>query len=272
MVAGQRGRFAKSFNEFIQTREGIKNVLDQYGTSPATTFLTEAVDISDAMAHCIRNFPKKQANTWTKASQDSLDHLSASALGSLLGHFELYQRFVFAKLFEITRFIPGFNPQSCAKSFKDLDLNLNLVNLIAYRGQPAPVGQQIADNLPGWHNPSQVNQYIKSLLENVNFYSNYEIRELGILWQLRHSIVHTGSWLTRSDAAKIPELKMFSDKPIFLKENFIETVVRRMHVIVQRSITRVEKVLEKKIPGKLDDYKEIKEFLDVQSPRKAWLS
>lgn len=266
------GRREKHFTDYIVGHYANASTLSDYAESPASQVLYEIVDISDAVAHCIRNFPKKKDKTWTGASQDSLDQINSAALGTVMGHFELYQRFVFASLFELSDLIEGFDRKACAKSLnKDSHLSIDVDHLMAYRGQPAPVGQLVADCLAGWHNPDIVNKHIRAITPNVSFFSSQESKALRLLWQLRHSVVHTGGWLTLPDAQKLPELKKIGNTAIFFTDNFIEVVVRRLHRIVKNSINRLGRDFLKRIPDEAAKTEAVTKFLDVESPRQAWL-
>lgn len=91
------GAQKKSFTDYITTpAQPGENILTQYSRKPATTFLIEAIHIGDSINHCIRHFPKKSDGAFNKDSQDSLFRLSAASLAALMGHFETFQKFLFA--------------------------------------------------------------------------------------------------------------------------------------------------------------------------------
>ena len=266
------GRPAKKFTDYI--RRDISEVcsLDDYAASPASTFCEEIVDISDAVAHCIRNFPKKTNAELTEASEDSLGQITAATLGTIMGHFELYQRFTFSTAFELTRHLPNFDFKNCARDLtKDSGLNIDVSTLMAYRGQPAPIGQLVADNLHSWHDPDKVNRYFKAIFSSLNFYSSQEADSLRVLWQLRHSMVHTGGWLTLPDAQKVHQLRAYGGQGIFLSENFTEVVARRLHQIVARATSRLDKAMAGHFPSEILTSDEYKKFVAIKSPRRVWL-
>jgi hypothetical protein len=244
-----------------------------YQLRPAVAFLREAVHISDAMNQCRRRFQRRKNGSFNKDSQDSVYRLGAAAFSSMMSHFETYERSLFAGIVDATRFMPDFKIEECCKRLSnDSQLNLDLSRLFAFRGRSAPIGQLIADSLGSWHNPSRVNAHFRAIVPDFQFIGGAESEELIILWQLRHSIVHTGNWLTHADAQKVRTLVRVGDRPILLNDNFVEAVARRLHGIVGGSTKAVgTKVMGKVsgVPG--NDEKALKDLFDVSSPRKSWL-
>lgn len=237
------------------------------------TFLSEAVHLSDATNQCVRSFTKTKAGDFTKDSIDSLFRLKAAALASVLGHFETYQRFLFGGVLEATRLIPSYSiNESCRRLEKDSGLSIDLPLATAYRGQPAPIGQLIADNLRGWHDPERVNGHFRALVPEVQFYSKSEAEELRVLWQLRHSIVHTGGWLTQPDAQKVKSLRGFGNMPVLLDGHFVEVCGRRLHPIVKGSVGRLEARFTAMLPTTLNpsEQKEVDSLFEVKSRRTSW--
>jgi len=266
----------KKFSEYIESSApGAESTLDEYARSPAHAFLVQVAHIFDAVNQCKRHFPKKTDGTYTSDSQDSLYIISTAALASLMSHFETFQRFTLAGLIEVTRLIPNFKIEVCCRKLEQVSrLNLSLVQISGYRGQPASIGRLVSDNLSGWHEPEKVNDHFKAIMgSDFSFYSNKEIRELRVLWQLRHSIVHTAGWLTQPDAQKVKELNDFGNMPIKLGINFIPAVVRRMHPIVKRGINHLEEKYRVKLPTKLTqaEQEEISNLFNVDSPIASWL-
>lgn len=103
----------------------------------------------------------------------------------------------------------------------------------------------------------------------MNFFSNNEIEDLGTLWQLRHSIVHTGDWLTIPDSQKVSALIEFGGHPFFMEATFIEAVDRRLHSIVKKSIQRLDKGMQKHLPKAIIKNADYKELVELTSPRKT---
>jgi hypothetical protein len=247
--------------------------LQDYQQKPATAFLREAVHITDAIRQCRRLFKRRNNKTLNKDGQDSIYRLGAAAMSSMMSHFETFQRSLFAGMLEASRFVGGFQLDQCCKRLQsDSQLNLDAARLLAYRGHAAPIGQLVADGLGSWHNPRRVNQHFTALAHDVQFYSGREAEQLDLLWQLRHSVVHTAGWLTHADAQKIPGLVALADRPILLNENFVEATARRLHVIVARSTSAMGvKFIAKVTSATSADRAGIEALFEVGSPRATWL-
>ena len=264
----------KKLTDYIEdTPAGWPDALAAYPETPASAFLTELIHLCDSVNHCRRLFTKTQTGNYTKDSRDSLYRIQASTLAAAMGHFETFQRFLFAGVIEATRLIPVFDFAECCKKLeKDAGLSIDLPHMFAYRGQPAPVGQLVSDSLPGWHDPHRVNRYYKAVLPDLNFYAKAEAETLRTLWQMRHTIVHTGGWLTQPDAQKVTALNDFGDQPILLGGRFTETAGRRLHRIVRLSVDRLRTKFRAELPSDLESYEkiEIKKLFQVRSPRMSW--
>ena len=247
--------------------------LEDYHRQPAVAFLREAVHISDAIRQCRRLFKRKKDKSLNKDGQDSIYRLGAAAMSSLMSHFETFERSLFAGLVESSRFVGGFDLGKCCKRLEgDSQLDLDIARLLAYRGRAAPIGQLVADGLGGWHNPRRVNQHFGALVGDFQLFSNKEADELDLLWQLRHSVVHTAGWLTHADSQKVARLLKLADRPILLNENFVEAAARRLHGIVGRSTASVgNKFVAKVTSAGPDDRKRIEDMFKVASPRAGWL-
>jgi len=264
----------KPFTDYLETKPSWwERSLDEYSRSPVSAFLAEVVHLTDSVNHCIRHFPKRKDHSYTKDSQDSTYRICASTHAAIMGHFELMQRLLFAGLFEATRLIPEFDVVNFTRQLtKDSNVSIELVPLTAYRGRKAQIGQVIADNLYGWHEPSNVNRHFQALVPKVTLYSNDETAELLLLWQLRHSIVHTAGWLTTPDSQKLRELVPFGDRPIIIGGSFILAVARGFHRIVSRAVGRLAGSFGEMLPADLTDVErhEVDNLLLVASPRKSW--
>jgi hypothetical protein len=248
--------------------------LSDYQRRPATAFLREAVHIADAIRQCRRLFKRRKNGKLNKDSQDSVYRLSAAALSSIMSHFETYQRSLFAGMIEATRFVPKFDLGKCRKRLEgDSHLALDIDRLLAHRGQAASAGHLIADSLTGWHVPTQVNSHFLAVEHEYVFFSGNDTNELFILWQMRHSIVHTAGWLTHADAQKVPFLLRIADKPILLNEQFIAAVARRLHGIVSRATAGIGNRFLPRLTVALSaqERARVEELFEVQSPRPSWL-
>lgn len=147
--------------------------------------------------------------------------------------------------------------------------------LLSGRGDPREPGQIVADAMPGWHNPERVNRYFSAIFPKVAFYSKEAVRELELMWQLRHSIVHTAGIITREDAGKIPQLRGYADRRIRLGTNFVPAVARRFHIMLKHSVGRLRNETKKSMEA-AGVVEEIESLVDsivgIDSPRRSWLS
>jgi hypothetical protein len=105
-------------------------------------------------------------------------------------------------------------------------------------------------------------------------FSTDDIKKLKILWQLRHSIVHTGGTITLPDAQKVNELRSFGGHNIAFEKNFILEVSRKMHPIVKRATEGIGKAFKSSlIPNIVDSEKNrIDKLFEVKSSMNNWLS
>jgi hypothetical protein len=261
----------KKYHEYLEDdADSSVASLDEYAKSPATVFLKYVVDAKDAVTKCSIKFNGKQGGSYNKDSLNSLRLLTAATLPAVMGHFETYQKLLFAGTFEATRFTKDFDMDRFHNELKKMgEIEIKVNRIGAYRGQPAPMGQIIADSLGGWHNPEKVNSHMKLLVKNVNFFSGKEMEELRVLWQLRHSIVHTGGWLTLPDAQKVGDLKSYGNKPVIFDSNVIVVAVhKKMHSLVKDATHRLENGFKSLLQGNLspEAEEEIRLLFQVDSP------
>ena len=268
------GKPKKEFQQYLceATKKGISN--NDYLVSPATTFLKYTVEAKNAIDLCIRKFPKKQNGQYVSDSLDSIQHLETAVLPAMMGPFETFQKSLFAGMFDFTVYLRSFNLTAVIKKLKEADVTIDLTRLSAYRNiGAASVGIIIADSLNGWHDPEKVNKHFGTFGLNYAFYSNDDCKRLRIIWQLRHSIVHTGGTLTLPDAQKINELKDFGNKQIAFEKNFIYEVARKFHPIVKNSTTGIGNAFKSNLmTGIPQDVKnKIDKFFEVRSSIGVWL-
>ncbi len=253
---------------------------EDYIKCPATAFLKFCIDAKDSIEHCKHYFPKIENNN-NKLTPDSLliiQHLVNSHLALLMGHFETYQKYLFAGLFERSIYLNDFNPN---QFFRFLDnrwnqgiIQIDLIHLLGYRGDSAFTGVLLADSLKGWHEPEKVNAYIRAFgFDNLNFFSNEDIKDLNCLWQLRHSIVHTAATITKPDSQKNNQLSKYSGRNIVLSNKFIYELVKRMHTLVESANGRLKEAFIARFKSEIGDNERrgIEEFLDVESANRQWL-
>lgn len=274
MAFAHPGRERKEFQQYLEIGSYESHIkFEDYASCPATTFLRYAIDAKDASEYCKKYFQTNKSGEYNKNASDSLNHIVVALLPSLMGHFETFQRSVFAGLFEYSRYIKDFDTKKFMSRIEKIqDFGINPSRLVGYRGQPASIGQLLADSLSCWHDPVKTNQLILAFELKVNFYDPEAIRDLQILWQLRHSIVHTGGCLTLPDAQKVHKLSDFAGKPLVFSSTFITAVSKRMHAIVSDSMKRLKYSFCKQIPNNvIDSDKTIKTFFDVESKSKTWI-
>lgn len=263
----------KEFYEYIEI--GTSNVsYEGYLINPGTEFLKYVVDANDAVEYCQNNFKKNADGSYNKDSNINLKNISAAMLPAIMGHFETFQITTFALLFEFSRFINGFSEKEFFSKLTKSNVQIDLIRLAAFRGQNASVGLLLADNLKDWHNPHKVNEYFSSFDLNNQFYNKSQITNLQILWQLRHSIVHTGGWLTRPDAQKIKQLNIYANKPLLFNDSFIREVARKIHPIIKDVMKRLQTAFENKIilsniPKEEKD--KIDKYFKIESRYNSWL-
>lgn len=241
--------------------------LDDYATAPCEVFLSEIYSIYSSVKLCADHLPPTN-----KLTENALTQISIAALGTIMGQFELYQRFTFSAAFELTRYISSFNLESSIKTLeKDAGLQLDIAHLCAYRGQPAPIGQLIADSLMSWHSPEKVNLYVRAIARDLAFYSNDDIRIIKALWQIRHSMVHTGGWLTLPDAQKNVDFSGQGGKAIFFEDDFTEALVKALFKISISATRRLSVSLEAAIPADVAASKEFMRFASTKTNKRSWV-
>lgn len=267
------GRPPKEFQQYIITPTNAHVSNNSYKESPATAFLKYTVEAKDAINHCIKKFPKLTNGEYGKDSKDSLQYLVVATLPAIMGHFETYQRYLFAGAFDYSIYLKGFNVDSFIKALGK-GFAIDLVRLAAYRGDGiASIGALLADNLPGWQNPYTVNEHFKAFGFGHNFYSDENCDQLMILWQLRHSIVHTGGTLTLADSQKVDKLRSFGGMTIAFENTFIFEVSRKFHRIVKLSTSNFGSDFCSRLidntPKNIQ--KKITKLFEVKSSIAAWL-
>lgn len=269
------GRPIKEFQDYIIHAEYTHSSHSDYIKSPATAFLKHTVEAKSAIDLVIRNLPKKQNGEFTKDSKDTLQHLIHATLPTIIGHFETFQRYLFAGIFDLSVMLDNFDSETFSKKLsKDLNVSIDLKNLSSYRSVgSAPVGRLISDNLPGWQDPEKVNRYFKLFFNNLNLFTNDDCTKLKTLYQLRHSIVHTGGTLTLPDAQKIETLRGKGDTQLAFENNFIFEVSRKLHPIVRDLVNRLKVEFDSNLSPVIsqDERNKKDEFFKVSSSIAVWL-
>jgi len=265
----------KAFESYLKSAPGHKTSMAAYTACPAQAFLLYLCDAYDAYTHCLNKFTKKADGSYNKDSEDSLRHIACAILATSMGHFETYQKSIFAGLVERSGALQSFD---LGKFLKQADqrngqITISPERLLAFRTLAAPVGLVLADSLGAWHSPSRVNGYIKALGLKQDMFTRAEIEDLQVLWQLRHSIVHTGAWLTRPDASKVKRLSTFAERPIVFGDMFVNAMARRFHRIVKCANGRLlADAIADLGPAPAATLKtDFTTFLAVASPKSTWL-
>jgi hypothetical protein len=126
----------------------------------------------------------------------------------------------------------------------------------------------LADSLSGWHSPTKVNEHYRSFDKTLELFTSAEIGHLQVLWQIRHTLVHTGGWLTLPDAQKVKRLIEKGDTALAFNDLFMLAFTRLMHRIVQESVGRLHKKLKPRLRNDLDaaERQEFDDLLKVDSP------
>lgn len=266
----------KTLESYLINAPAHKTSLSIYGTCPAEAFLVFVCDAYDSYTHCLNKFTKKGDGTYNKDSEDSLRHIACAILGTTMGHFETYQRSLFSGILERSTSFPSFDVVKFLKHFDKYcggEVTISTGRLLAFRELNAPVGFVFADSLTGWHNPKRVNAFFKAFGVAQDVFSNAEVGDLEVLWQLRHSVVHTGAWLTVPDAKKVKRLSAWQDKPIVLDPSFVNAMSRRLHKLVKAANARLLADCTTLLGPAPDPAttKSLADFLLVKSPKNAWL-
>lgn len=234
------GRPRKYFSDFLQVSEQSElGKIEDYYKNPVVSFLNYLCLTHYAVEYCKSQFIKNDNGTLGVEPKRHLNIILISVLPTIMGQFETFQKSIFAKCIEHSLYIKDFSLSDFIKRFKDIqNLEIDTLRLMAYRGQSAQTGSIIADSLHIWHDSSKVNAAFRAITLGPDFYTKDVCDELQILWQLRHSIVHTGATITRPDSQKFQKLKKFADKNIVFEKTFISNLGSRLHKIIKESVSR----------------------------------
>lgn len=266
----------KEFQEYLTNPATIHKIShEDYMKAPAIAFLKYTVEAKDAVNFCINKFPKNANGAYAKDSMDSLQHIVVAMLPTLMGHFETFQRYMFAGMFDNSIFLKSFSVDDFFKKLsKSANISIDSVRLSAYRGYgTTSIGLLLADSLPGWHNPEKVNTYFNAFGLHYQFYDANACSQLSVLWQLRHSIVHTGGTITLPDAQKVSTLTPHGGKQVVFEKHFIFEVARKLHPLIKKSVEGIGAMY---IANEIDDITDetkntIAAFFEVKSSVNVWL-
>lgn len=270
------GRPQKEFHEYLTEPSNGHVGHEDYLTAPATAFLKYAIEAKCSVDLCIRYFPKTGKGNYKKDAIDSLQHLVSAMLPSLMGHFETFERYLFAGMFDRSVYLQSFDPDQFFKKLsKPGDVVFDPVRLAAHRKLGiSSIGLLLADSLTGWHNPDTVNKIFDAFNLQRQLFSSDHCAKLRVLWQLRHSIVHTGGTLTLADAQKVPELTKLGNSKVIFEKNFIFEVARKLHPLVRDSTNGIGTGFKNKLIKDLNTTvtKDIDDFFAVKSSISVWMN
>lgn len=262
---------------FSDNRPVIGHIpIEEFEQHPATALLSYTLVAKDAIEKCKKSFEKKANNHLTVDSQIAIQNLTNSELASIMGYFEMYEKYLFAAMFEKSIYLSSFAESYFFKETlgKTMDkVEIPFAQLSSYRNSPVSTGLIIANSLGNWHSPEVVNKYFKAFGIRVDAFSNDDIVDLRVLWQLRHSIVHNGATITKADAQKVEQLKNFGDQKIVLSNKFIYDLAKYMHSMVFNVNKRLERAfLDNLIQAVTSDERsEILRIFEVHSRNITWL-
>jgi hypothetical protein len=263
--AAKKGAPQKKPEEYLIARSGTVFSVASYTAKPAVCFLTQVVEAKNSFDYAKNKFSKK--GQLSIEATDNLQQITGPLFAAAMGHFETFQKSLFAGLFEISRLLKDWDS---ANGFKSIGQTIEFSSsrMAAYRGHGAQVGLLFADSLSGWHSPSRVREHFKCFDPDVGVYSNKEVGDLEVLWQIRHTLVHTGGWLTLPDAQKVKRLIDKGDTALAFNELFMLAFTRLMHRIVKESVGRLETKLRPRLRDDLDasEQQEFDDLLKVDSP------
>lgn len=265
----------KEFHQYLTTATNAHVSHTEYLHSPATAFLKYTVEAKSAINLCARYFPKNKNNDFTKDSLDSLQHLISASLPTIMGHFETFQRYLYAGIFDLSVFLNNFDVTKFFDTLsKETNISIDWPRLAAHRDIGAnSIGTLLADSMTGWHDPERVNRYFAAYKLPYTPYSASSIEKLKTLWQLRHSIAHTGGTLTRADAQKVSSLKGAGGAQIAFENQFTFEVARKLHPIVQNATQGLGLAFQKNVLPNLGQAESTKiaKFFEVKSSIPSWL-
>ncbi len=145
------GRAVKEFEEDLTDGSSCHVGHDEYMAAPAIAFLRYLIEAKSAIDLCVKNLPKKANGKFTQASEDSIQYLVVAALPGIMGHFETYQRYLFAGMFDFSVHLEKFDVGAFFKALgKETNIDLDWGRLAAHRASGAgSVGALLADSMNG---------------------------------------------------------------------------------------------------------------------------
>ena len=258
----------KEYYEYIVENPSKTVTLEEYEKAPATAFLKSVNLAKNASLQCIHNFKDN------KAAINGQQVINGGLLASIMGNLETFQKYLFAYMFEYSVYLNSFNLENFLKA---INASVDVIRMSSFRDNPAAVGLVLSDNLTKWHSPEGVNTYFRAFqLKNAggkmpDFYESKVVDDLRVLWQMRHSIVHTASTVTIPDSQKVAKLSSFGGKVIALEPLFISEVARKLHPIIKKAVeterdcyvNNVRPNIAPEIKSKIDRLFEVKSSVSI---------
>lgn len=244
----------KEFYEYIAEGSTKGSSLLDYAESPATAFLKSVNEAKNASVAWLNKFKQNKNGAYSIPAIRSIQIINAGLLATIMGNFETYQKYLFARVFEYTIYLTEFD---LAQFFRNInksnggEVNIDLARFSAFRDNQTAVGLILADNLKNWQSAHCVNSYFRAFglrdahNHQIDIISADTRESLSVLWQMRHSIVHTASTISIPDAQKIPKLHGFGDKVIALEPQFISEVARKFHPIIKEITDNIGDLFKK---------------------------
>jgi hypothetical protein len=245
----------------------------EYLQWPATAFLKYTVEAKSAVDLAIRTFTRNADGSYRTDSLDSLQHLVTAMLPAIMGHFETYERYLFAGMFDASVHLAGFDVDRFIDRLGK-DVSIDPKRLSGYRGLGAEsIGLLIADSVAGWQQPGRVTSFFDAFDLKRQLFDKPSMRRLDVLWQLRHSIVHTGGTLTVGDAQKVAELAAYKGRKLVFEERFVYEVSRKLHPLVKQATEGMGSVFKGRLePSTPQEARNrINELFTVRSSVSVWL-
>ena len=157
---------------------------------------------------------------------------------------------------------------------KETNITIDWPRLAAHRGIGAnSIGTLLSDSMTGWHDPERANKYFGAYKLKFTPYGNDTTEKLKTLWQLRHSIVHTGGTLSLADAQKVKSLNSFGGYQIAFEKQFTFEVARKLHPIVKNTTEGLGNAFNARLLANLgaSEKTKIAKFFEVKSSVPSWL-
>jgi len=213
-------------NELIDTQNSTWEA--QYtDKSHATEFLEKLFQIRDTASKTVQDTVSMQI--WL-----------SSLYSYTMGQFELYIRRQFTEVLNTSIFFQSYDSTIIAERLRKVGCAPTIESILVDSSNEWEPGWLISEALPGWHDPEKINQYFRVLFPDFCLYSNEQSERIRVMWQIRHSIVHTGGLVTRFDARKHRLLHRLGDKKLHLSDTSIDSLTFWLNEIVVDSTERLK--------------------------------